>query len=78
MENQENEILHEGVKGKECFAAADLSKNQMDDETIAKVIQPEGEGIALTTSEKSKEPKEVWMLFKDMEKLTLTNDGVLY
>ena len=50
----------------------------MKDETIAKVIQLKREGIALTTSEKCKESKEVRMLLRDMEKLTLSDDGVLY
>ena len=54
MENQENEILYEGGKSKEFFAAVDFGKAQMDDETIAKVIQLKRESIALTTSEKSK------------------------
>ena len=50
MENQENEILHEGGKAKESLAVVDFSKAQMEDETITKVIQPKREGIALTTS----------------------------
>ena len=50
----------------------------MEDETIAKAIQLRAEGFALTTSEKSKESKEVWMLLRDMEKLTLSDDGVLH
>ena len=50
MENQENEILHEGGKAKESLAVVDFSKAQMEDETITKVIQPTREGSALTTS----------------------------
>ena len=61
MENQENEILYEEGKGKESLAVVDFSKAQMEDETITKVIQAKREGIALTTSDKSKESKEVWM-----------------
>ena len=49
----------------------------MEDKTIAKVIQLNREGTELTTSEKCKESKEVRMLLSDMEKLTLTDDGVL-
>ena len=61
MENQENEILNEGGKAKESLAVVDFSKAQMEDETITKVIQTKREGTALTTSDKSKESKEVWM-----------------
>ena len=78
MENQGNEILREGGKAEEFFAVVDFGKAQMEDETIAKAIQLRAEGIALTTSEKSKESKEVWMLLRDMEKLTLSDDGVLH
>ena len=67
MENQENEILCEGGNAKELFAVAYFSKAQMEDETIAKVIQLKREGIVLTTSEKSKAPKEVRMLLRDVE-----------
>ena len=78
MENQENEILYEGGKIMEFFAAADFSNAQMEDETITKVIQLKRKGIALTTSEKSKEYKDVCMLLRDTEKVTLSDDGVLY
>ena len=67
MENQENEILCEGGNAKEFFAVAYFSKAQMEDETIAKVIQLKREGIVLTTSKKSKESKEVRMLLRDVE-----------
>ena len=43
----------------------------MEDETIAKKIQLKREGVALITNEKSKKSKEVPMLLRDMEKLTI-------
>lgn len=43
----------------------------MEDKTIAEVIQLNREGTELTTSEKSKESKEVRMLLSDMEKLMM-------
>ena len=36
MENQENEILYAGWGAKEIFVAADFSKSQMEDESLAK------------------------------------------
>ena len=65
-------------KAKEFFATADFSSPQMEDETIVKVIQLKREGIALTTSEKSEQFKDVWMLMRDMEKLILSDNSVLY
>ena len=50
----------------------------MEDETLANVIELKRADIVLTTYEKSKESREVWMLVRDMEKLTLGNDDVLY
>ena len=50
----------------------------MEDETLANVIELKRADIVLSTYEKSKESREVWMLVRDMEKLTLGNDGVLY
>ena len=50
----------------------------MEDETIAKKIQLKREGVALITNEKSKKSKEVPMLLRDMEKLTLSHDGMMY
>ena len=50
----------------------------MEDETIAKKIQLKREGVALITNEKSKKSKEVPMLLRDMEKLTLSDDGMMY
>ena len=40
------------MKANEFFTAADFGKPQMEDETVAKVIQLKREGIALTTTEK--------------------------
>ena len=50
----------------------------MEDETLANVIELKRADIVLSTYEKSKESREVWMLVRDMEKLTLGNDDVLY
>ena len=73
MENLENKILYEGGKAKEFFAAADISKAQMEIGPIAKLIQLNREGIALNTSERSKESKEVPMFLGDTDIMLTSN-----
>ena len=50
----------------------------MEDETIARVIQLKRKSNVLATSEKIKASKKVRMFFRDMEKMTLSDDDVLY
>ena len=62
----------------ELFAAAEFSKTQMEDETIARVIQLKRKSNVLATSEKIKASKKVRMFFRDMEKMNLSDGDVLY
>ena len=50
----------------------------MEDETIARVIQLKRKSNVLATSEKIKASNKVRMFFRDMEKMTLSDDDVLY
>ena len=50
----------------------------MEDETIARMIQLKRKSNVLATSEKIKASNKVRMFFRDMEKMTLSDDDVLY
>ena len=78
IDSQEIEILNEGGKTKKFFAAAEFSKTQIEDETIATLIQLKKKIIALATSEKSKASNNVRRFLRDTEKMTLSDDDVLY
>ena len=78
IDSQEIEILNEGGKTKKFFAAAEFSKTQIEDKTIATLIQLKKKIIALATSEKSKASKNVRRFLRDTEKMTLSDDDVLY
>ena len=77
IDSQENEILNEGGKTKEFFSAAEFSKTQIEDETIATLIQLKRKKIPSATSEKSKASKNVRRFLRDLEKMTLSDDDVL-
>ena len=60
-------------ESKGIFCTADISKAEMENGTIAKLIQLNREGIALNTSERSKESKEVPMFLGDTDILLTSN-----